>query len=318
MSDTTQTTAGQAPAPTVQTVRGTVIYTLSTTGQRAALLAGLDARAEQRISDVAIPADMLSHCDIAPDGAVALNLTGRWPQVVGSENADFRPAVRISSRSTAHDAPISDPVAAFLEALEAARAALTRITPVWEATQADRAREREERDARAKASYEAHQAAADAVAAQETARAKSRADYFSAWVAEHGTENQRARHEACVLPEQEVIDAMADQAFAVVTVARYRPITRAECLDALADPDDAPTSEPTCQGSDPDALTAAQWDALTAVSNALPDGSVVKVRRIQCGLYDSLRDDDVARYQVHAKVHIGPITVVRAFACPGV
>ena len=129
--------------------------------------------------------------------------------------------------------------------------------------------------------------------------ATARADAIVAWVREHGTPNQQARRAAGVLPDHEVVSAMAAAAFAGVTIDWYCPITRTECSAALAAAgvDDIPDGDPTCSVREAETLTAEQWEALEAVRTALPPEAVCRVRRVQCGLYDDVRDTDVVRHQ---------------------
>ena len=61
---------------------------------------------------------------------------------------------------------------------------------------------------------------------------------IAAWVAEHGSEDQRGRHAAGLLPVEEVIDALTDEAFSTVTDQPRYPLDGAARLqDHLRDRD---------------------------------------------------------------------------------
>lgn len=328
MSDQT-TTTDQASATI------TLVYRLSESGRRAALLAGIPATQYQMIPIPvsAVPASLAGHISVAEDGRGYLTL-------VRDTGADTLAHSRIGLYAIEHgydesgqptyadlDAPILDP-AAWLADLAArlpqmradAVARRKAIDDERHAREAEQSAVRAARDAEQWAARERAKAEAAAREAAEAAKKQARANAIAAWVTKCGTPNQRARFAAGVLPEPEVIDAMADEVFGAVSAARFRAVTREECLAAL-NPYDAEAigddAEVTCDVRDLDALTAAQWDALEAIRAQLPEGAQLKARRIQCGLYDNCRDTDIVRYDIHAKVHSGPFAFVRRFACPG-
>jgi hypothetical protein len=153
----------------------------------------------------------------------------------------------------------------------------------------------------------------------ERERAEAKAKTIADWVAAHGDENQRARFAAGMLPEGEAIAAIADAVFSAVSLPPYKTITAADCRAAapgLAEEFDA-YDDPHVyvKVEDSRSATAAQWEALETVRKALP-GAEIRLRRHRAGLTDDLRSDDCFRWSILAKVRLGGLTVVRAFAAP--
>jgi hypothetical protein len=97
----------------------------------------------------------------------------------------------------------------------------------------------------------------------------------------HGSENQRARYAAGLLPEAEVIEALTDEAFATAAdrlrytmdgvsrlEAHLRQVTgRTDIVVAPADL--------VVTGSDADSATPAQWTVIESLHRALPDAKVI-------------------------------------------
>lgn len=142
---------------------------------------------------------------------------------------------------------------------------------------------------------------------REESRARARVEFLAQWVTEYGSENQRARHAAGLLPEAEVIAAITDVAFFPVGIAQYDRIT----ADEFEDDDTGEVRPDYCVG-DANSASAAQWDAMEAVRAALPEGAEVKLRR-HTGTWG---EEEIVRFGTLAKVRVGPLTVVREFAAP--
>lgn len=86
------------------------------------------------------------------------------------------------------------------------------------------------------------------------------------WIAERGTANQRARHAAGALAEQEALDAMCDEVFApLASEPRYERLTRDDAEHA----EDCEGCEVSFRVEAVEKLTAAQWDRAEAIKRAL-------------------------------------------------
>lgn len=117
-------------------------------------------------------------------------------------------------------------------------------------------------------------------ARQEALRAE-KLKAIDAWVTAYGSEDQRARYAAGLLPEVEVIEALTDEAFACVAdrprytmdgvgrlEAHLRQVTgRTDIIVAPADL--------VVTGSDADSATPAQWSVIESLHRALPDAKVI-------------------------------------------
>ena len=104
--------------------------------------------------------------------------------------------------------------------------------------------------------------------------------YIGEWIAEHGTPEQQARQTAGVLPMEEAIEAITDQAFAAV--ADHPPYARdgaerlqahlrefPEYADAVVSPADL-----VVVSSNAIKATAEQWAVVQSVQKALPGATV--------------------------------------------
>ena len=321
MTDQTSTPTAQA------TVTGTIRYQLSEAGQRAALAAGLPAQRDQ-IIEAQIPVDLLPHCAVSPDGHPTLDLSAEWPVATHLDATEdmvvkpIRAAYGYDYCTRVHlmDRPLLDPIAAFLAARVLAQDEAQTKQRAVEQHRSDLIEHRRRRDEQADADRRERAAKAEAEQRAIQERQAARRAAIDAWIGEHGTENQRARWAAGMLPESELLEAMADQVFAAVTAPRFAEITVEDCLGTYSDDDYPPevTDEmPYCTSKDATEATAAQWDALQAVRAQLPTEAAVKLRVHVCGLVSS--DDpehDVVRYGIHVKLHVGPIGLVREFAAP--
>ncbi len=110
---------------------------------------------------------------------------------------------------------------------------------------------------------------------------EERRQAIAAWVATHGSSEQQARHAAGLLPMDEAVDAMTDQAFA--PLAAYPPYVRDRglCLqvflrqspryaEAVVTPTDFKSN-----GRKAAKATAAQWARLQEMQAAVPAATVV-------------------------------------------
>lgn len=159
------------------------------------------------------------------------------------------------------------------------------------------------------------------VRAQQLAQHAQKRRVIADWVAEYGSEDQRGRHSAGLLPAAEVIEALADEAFApvadiplyalngvVVLEAHVRAVTGRANLSILP-------SELQVVGVDAASASAAQWAAMRQLQARLPDADVtLREHRL------SWRQDPAvpARpvYGVLVTRQMGPFTLRREFAAP--
>jgi len=142
------------------------------------------------------------------------------------------------------------------------------------------------------------------------------------WIAAHGTADQQARQAAGVLPMDEAIDAITDQAFGVLGdrpqyehdgMARLQAHLRQhpEYADAVVTRD-----ELVVTGVNAQQLTAAQWTIVQEFRALLPDATVtLRVHTIAWK-----RDQRMALpaiFGVLVTQRVGPFTVRREYAAPG-
>jgi hypothetical protein len=144
---------------------------------------------------------------------------------------------------------------------------------------------------------------------------------IATWVAEHGSEDQRGRYAAGLLPAEEVIDALTDEAFATVAdVPRY-PLDGASRLQAHLQATTGrtiiavPPAELQVVGLDATAASAAQWAAIRQLQARLPDADVtLREHRLSWRRDPSL--PSVSVYGVLVTRQVGPFIVRREFAVP--
>ena len=139
------------------------------------------------------------------------------------------------------------------------------------------------------------------------------------WVAAHGTDDQRGRHAAGLLPLPEVIAALTDEAFACVNDVTPYPLDGADRLQAhlraltgRTDLTVAPT-ELRIVGLDATAATAAQWAMVRHLKSRLPDADVtLREHRLTWRREPALPALSV--YGVLATRQVGPFVLRREFA----
>jgi hypothetical protein len=139
------------------------------------------------------------------------------------------------------------------------------------------------------------------------------------WVAQHGSEDQRGRHAAGLLPIAEVIDALTDDAFATVNdVPRY-PLDGATALEqhlrALTGRTNlvVPPAELHVVGADATAASAAQWAVIRQLQSRLPDAEV-KLREHRLSWRHEPELPGLSVYGVLVTRRVGPFHVRREFA----
>ena len=170
-------------------------------------------------------------------------------------------------------------------------------------------------DLRARKERNLHERAAQLALHEEKKR------YIAEWIAAHGTPEQQARQAAGVLPMEEAIEAITDQAFAAAGdrrlyardgVDRLQMHLRQfpQCADAVVTAADLVVS-----GANAVKATAAQWALVQELQAAFPDASVtLRVHRLAWK-----RDPQSASLTVVGVLivrKVGPFTLRREYAAP--
>jgi len=110
--------------------------------------------------------------------------------------------------------------------------------------------------------------------------------FIAAWIQEHGTPDQKERQAAGVLPMEEAIEAITDQALAALaTLTPYKRDGADRLLDhvraVVADPNLVIRPDDiTVITSDARALTAPQWKVLKGLRERVPGGTVALRRHV--------------------------------------
>jgi hypothetical protein len=143
----------------------------------------------------------------------------------------------------------------------------------------------------------------------------------AAWIASHGSEDQRSRHAAGLLPLTEVIDALTDEAFApTISVPAYQPdgaVRLQERLRALTGRMDIVVAPADLQvlGKDAAEASSAQWDVMEWLRMLVPDAEIsLREHRLS-----SRRDATLPALSVFGVLvtrRVGPFILRREFAAP--
>ena len=166
-------------------------------------------------------------------------------------------------------------------------------------------------------------AAARARTARETARREARQArreaQIAAWVAEHGDENQQARHAEGLLPEDEAVAGIRRQTFACLdNVTRYERITAAEVRAACDDDDAAAYDTPQFATVEAGSLDAEEYETLRAIRERLRAAGVdaeCQPREHRGWLDDDEPDGHVVRRRsVLVTATVGELTLSREYA----
>ena len=141
------------------------------------------------------------------------------------------------------------------------------------------------------------------------------------WVAQYGTSQQQARHAAGVLPIEEVLEAMTDQAFEAGTgFERYsfdgaaRLQQRLRDLPQYANAVVTPANV-TIFNTDAVKATEAQWSVVQELQRVFPDATVV-LREHRISWKDDSNAPTLTMYGVIVTRKIGPFDLRREYAAP--
>jgi hypothetical protein len=145
--------------------------------------------------------------------------------------------------------------------------------------------------------------------------------FIKAWVTEHGTPDQKARHAAGVLPAAEVVEAIADEAFAALNDRpRYAGIDHVGLQahvraypahrNILLLPTDLAVTVTNAAS-----VTAAQWNVAEVIKGIVPDAEIV----VRSHAVAWKKDPNVparTAFGVRVTRKIGPFIVKREYAAP--
>ena len=140
------------------------------------------------------------------------------------------------------------------------------------------------------------------------------------WVAAHGSDDQRGRHAAGLLPIAEVIDAFTDDAFAPVADLPRYPLDGAERLQAHLRALTGTNlvvlpSELEVTGLNATDASAAEWAVMQQLRSRLPDADVtLREHRLSWRRDQTL--PGISLYGVLATRRVGPFILRREFAVP--
>ena len=345
--------------PNAQTLAASAVYQLSETGRKASLLAGGDGKAVQRLS-VQVPATRLHLVTVGLGGQAKLKLQPHFERVDGQAvrrdgppvfdapptlDELFHIAARNHELAREFRARRSGARDEYRERrAEVARAFLgdpsqrSMVRPVptprrcFMATSSGRlmfdasldtglaaqvpaeAYRRFRADRRARREDHLKRRAADQALHEEKTRV------VAEWVAAHGSEDQRGRHAAGLLPIAEVVDALTDDAFAPVADLPRYPLDGAERLQAhlraltgtnlVVAP-----SELAIAGLSATDASAAEWAVMQQLKSRLPDADVtLREHRLSWRRDPTL--PGISLYGVLATRRVGPFVLRREFAVP--
>lgn len=346
--------------PSAQTLSVSVVYHLSEAGRKASLLAGGDGKGVQRLT-VQVPSSRLHLVTVGMSGQARLKLQPHFERIDGqvlrhddppvfdapptveelfhlaARNHELAREFR-SSRAESRDAHRerrAEVARAFLS--DPSQRAMVRPAPTprrcyvassWGRVMFDggldkgpagdvprEAYRRFRADDRLRKEEHVKRRAADQALHEQKTRV------VTEWLAAHGSEDQRGRHAAGLLPIEEVIEALADDAFAgVADLPRY-PMDGAARLQAhvrALTGNSAlmlTSADLKIDGSDATEATAAEWAVMQQLKTRLPDADV-KLRAHRLSWRRDPALPGLVIYGVLATRRVGPFIVRREFAVP--
>lgn len=143
----------------------------------------------------------------------------------------------------------------------------------------------------------------------------------SSWVATKGTDDQRARLAAGVMPLEEIVAAMTDEALAAANIPQYErngvERLQTHLRNNLGDSGlSVAPADLKVESTDASAATADQWQLMSTLQTKFPDATV-KLREHRL---TSLRHPNVLPLKIYGLLvtrKIGPFNLRREFAAPG-
>ena len=346
--------------PSTQAVSVSVVYHLSEAGRKASLMAGSDGKGVQHLT-VQVPATRLHLVTVGLSGKARLKLQPHFERVDGQVLRHDDPPVfdapptvdelfhlaalnhelarefrssRTESRDV-HRERRAEVARAFLG--DASQRAMVRPAPTprrcylatsWGRVMFDgvldkgvagdvprEAHRRFRADERLRKEAHLKRRAEDQALYQEKTRV------VAEWLAAHGSEDQRGRHAAGLLPIEEVVDALADEAFASVADLPRYPLDGAERLQVhvrglTGNPAVVVTpADLKIIGMDATEATAAEWAVMQQLKKRLPDADV-KLREHRLSWRRDAALPELSIFGVLATRRVGPFIVRREFAVP--
>ena len=346
--------------PSAQTLSVSVVYHLSEAGRKGSLLAGGDGKGVQRLT-VQVPSSRLHLVTVGISGQARLKLQPHFERIDGqvlrhddppvfdapptveelfhlaARNHELAREFR-SSRAESRDAHRerrAEVARAFLS--DPSQRAMVRPAPTprrcyvassWGRVMFDggldkgpagdvprEAYRRFRADDRLRKEEHLKRRAADQALHEQKTRV------VTEWLAAHGSEDQRGRHAAGLLPIEEVIDALADDAFASVADLPRYPMDGAARLQAhvrALTGNSALTltsADLKIDGADATEATAAEWAVMQQLKTRLPDADV-KLRAHRLSWRHDPALPGLVIYGVLATRRVGPFIVRREFAVP--
>ena len=149
------------------------------------------------------------------------------------------------------------------------------------------------------------------------ARDQEKQAFVSDWIALYGTDDQKERLDAGLLPKSEYLTDMENQVFGPLSekFQSYEKITATEVREAQPDEDDCDDTEPCdFRVVKPQSIDSCTWKAFKAIHAALPTGGQAKIREHQAERRSYGEGSGVIRYGVQVKLTLGPFTFTREFA----
>jgi hypothetical protein len=140
-------------------------------------------------------------------------------------------------------------------------------------------------------------------------RIAAREAQIEGWIAEHGTDNQKKRHAAGLLPDKEIVDEIRDDAFRELDMVyeRYEPLTAGDipCTCEYEGPDVSYNAD------DAETATAEEFDRLEEIKQDAPEGAEVTLRE-HVGTCDRC-DEIVKRKGVLVRLSVGVFNFGREY-----
>lgn len=156
---------------------------------------------------------------------------------------------------------------------------------------------------------------------EQLARHEQKKRAIAEWTAVHGSADQQARHAAGVLPMEEIVAAMTDEAFAIVGDVPLYTRDGADGLQARLRQSLASADLVVLPGdvaivrTDAVKATSAQWAVVQKLQSALPDATVT-LREHRLSWRRDPRAPGLTVYGVMVTRQVGPFTLRREFAAP--
>ena len=135
---------------------------------------------------------------------------------------------------------------------------------------------------------------------------------LAGWIREHGTDNQRQRLDAGLLPWQEASDGLEQYLFEPLTAfPLYERFDRTEVCKCVGDEYQAKVCEVKFKSFDATVLSAEEWDRYTHIRDAVPDAQF-QLREHQAACHSV--ENPLIRRGVIVKRTVGWLTYKREYA----